>query len=64
MNIIVIVMLVFGAAGWFIHLVFSAFSIANKGKIEVNYNYYKEMYPELIIIIFIFILTIYAITTV
>ena len=64
MNPIIIVALVFGVAGWFIHLVFIAFAIANKGKIEINYNYYKEMYPELIIMIFIFILTIYAITIV
>ena len=61
MEVLGIVMLVFGAAGWFIHLVFIAYAIANKGKITINYNYYKEMYFELIIMSFIFVLTIYAI---
>jgi hypothetical protein len=60
MNLLAIVMLVFGASGWFIHLVFIAYAIANKGVIEIDYNHYKEMYIELVIMIFIFILTIYA----
>ena len=60
MEILGIIMLVFGVAGWFIHLVFITFAIINKGVIEINYNRYKEMYPELIIMFFIFILTIYA----
>lgn len=64
MKLLAIVMLIFGATGWFIHLVFITHAIANKGKIEINYNCYKEMYLELIIMFFIFILTIYALITI
>lgn len=63
-EVLICIMLIFGATGWFIHLVFIMFAIANKGKITIDYNHYKEMYFELVIMALIFILTIYALITI
>lgn len=60
MEILGYIMLLFGLVGWFIHLVFIIYAITNKGIIEINYNAYKEMYPELIIMVILFILNIIA----
>lgn len=63
MEVLGYIMLLFGLVGWFIHLIFIVYAIANKGVIEINYNHYKEMYVELIIMIILFILTIIALIT-
>ena len=60
MEVLGYIMLLFGLVGWFIHLIFIAFAITNKGIIEINYNHYKEMYPELIIMGLLFVLTVIA----
>ena len=52
------ILLIYAAAGWFIHLVFIVHAMANKGKIIINYNHYKEMYAEFIIMLILFISTI------
>ena len=60
MEVLGYIMLLVGLAGWITHFIFIVHAIANKGIIELNFNEYKEMYPELIIIIIVVILFIIA----
>ena len=63
MDVLGYIMLLFGLAGWSIHLVFIIYAIRNNGILELNYNYYKEMYTESIIMVILFIFTIMALIT-
>ena len=63
MDVLGYIMLLFGLVGWFIHLIIISYAIANKGIIEINYNHYKEIYFELIIMSILFNFTLIALIT-
>jgi len=44
--------LIYGTCGWIVHLVFILLSLRSeqRGLIEVYYNKYKELYPEIVLI--------------
>lgn len=46
--------------GWTAHLIFIIHAIGNKGVVELDYNSYHEMYPELVIIIIFLVLTVFC----
>ena len=52
---LVVFAVIMGIAGWIVHLIFILASLKSKkkGLIEIYYNQYHELYPEIILIIII-----------
>ena len=49
---LVVFALIYGVVGWIIHLFFILMSLRSetKGMLELYYNRYKELYPEIVLI--------------
>ena len=57
---LVIFSLLYGLSGWIFHLIFITMSLRSKtkGLIEIYYNKWKELYPEIILMICLIIFNI------